>query len=541
MVSQEPVEETLPVSHLDPAAPGTTLLEVALQGVTAGAHRVHVTLNGGSVGEVTFQDQDQGRNCFVVAPSWLRQGDNDVGLTSQAGEEGISLVDAIRLTYWHTYTADHDTLRFTATGGQRVTITGFSSTAVLVLDITDPDEVRQVNGIVTPQDAGFVVSLSVTGSGPRTLVAFTPLQAKSVAAIAANQPSDWRRPWQGAELVIIGHRNFLGSIEPLRALRQNQGWRLAVVDVDDIFDELESRPQVPICGAGLLALCHSTVDAGTSLALLVGHASHDPKDYLGFGDSDFMPTKLIDTALMEAASDDWFADFDGDGLATLAVGRLPVRTVQEAERLVAKILGYERAGSGSGVLLVADSTDGFNFEDATAQVREFIPADVIVEEIDRGQLDTDVAKSQLILSLNRGPALVNYVGHGSGDLWRGNLLTTEDARELSNGARLSVYTPMTCLNGYIHDPALMSLAEALMSAEGGGAVAVWAPSGMTNAGGQATLNQALYRLLFPENQPNGVPLTLGEAVMQAKAAVSDQDILRTWILVGDPTMRLRIR
>ena len=365
VVSQEPVEETLPVSHLDPAAPGTTLLEVALQGVTAGAHRVHVTLNGVSVGEVTFQDQDQGRNRFVVAPSWLRQGDNDVGLTSQAGEEDISLVDAIHLTYWHTYTADHDTLRFTATGGQRVTITGFSSTEVLVLDITEPDEVRQVNGIVTPQDAGFVVSLSVTGSGPRTLVAFTPLQAKSVAAIAANQPSDWRRPWQGAELVIIGHRNFLDSIEPLRALRQSQGWRLAVVDVDDIFDEFNYGHKSPYAVRDFLRFATAQWALAPRFVLLVGHASHDPKDYLGFGHSDFVPTKLVDTALMEAASDDWFADFDGDGLASLAVGRLPVRTVQEGERLVAKILAYDQAGSGTGVLLVSDSNDGFNFEEAT--------------------------------------------------------------------------------------------------------------------------------------------------------------------------------
>jgi len=34
-------------------------------------------------------------------------------------------------------------------------------------------------------------------------------------------------------------------------------------------------------------------------------------------------------------------------------------------------------------------------------------------------------------------------------------------------------------------------------------------------------------------------LTLGEAVRRAKAAVSDQDVRRTWILFGDPTTRLR--
>jgi hypothetical protein len=51
---------------------------------------------------------------------------------------------------------------------------------------------------------------------------------------------------------------------------------------------------------------------------------------------------------------------------------------------VARILAYNQAGSGTGVLLVSDSNDGYNFDDATAQVRELIPADVLVEEIDRG-------------------------------------------------------------------------------------------------------------------------------------------------------------
>jgi hypothetical protein len=104
-----------------------------------------------------------------------------------------------------------------------------------------------------------------------------------------------------------------------------------------------------------------------------------------------------------------------------------------------------------------------------------------------------------------------------------------------------VYILMTCLNGYFHDPALESLGQALMSAEGGGAVAVWAPSGMTEAGGQAIMNQELYRLLFTESEPNGAPLTLGEATMRAKGAISVNDIRRTWILLGDPTMKLSLR
>jgi hypothetical protein len=48
------------------------------------------------------------------------------------------------------------------------------------------------------------------------------------------------------------------------------------------------------------------------------------------------------------------------------------------------------------------------------------------------------------------------------------------------------------------------------------------------------MNQELVRLLF-----NGQGLTLGEAAAQAKAATTDQDVRRSWILFGDPTTRLK--
>jgi len=171
---------------------------------------------------------------------------------------------------------------------------------------------------------------------------------------------------------------------------------------------------------------------------------------------------------------------------------------------------------------------------------ELIPPTVPVEEIDRGHMDGTAVKSQLLASLNHGPALVNYTGHGSVDLWRGNLLTADDAAQLSNSERLSVFITMTCLNGYFHDAAVDSLAEALLNADRGGAVAVWAPSGMTGPSSQAVMNQELYRVLFPEGSPSDEPPRLGEAIMQAKAAVTDADVRRTWILLGDPTTQLQL-
>jgi hypothetical protein len=93
---------------------------------------------------------------------------------------------------------------------------------------------------------------------------------------------------------------------------------------------------------------------------------------------------------------------------------------------------------------------------------------------------------------------------------------------------------MTCLNGFFHDVYTESLAEALMKAGQGGAVAVWSSSGLTEPEGQAAMNKELMRLLF-----NGEGLTIGEAAMRAKRVVSDPDVQRTWILFGDPTTKLK--
>ena len=74
---------------------------------------------------------------------------------------------------------------------------------------------------------------------------------------------------------------------------------------------------------------------------------------------DYVPTKMVSTLVLETASDDWFADVDGDGIPAIAIGRLPARTPEQAAAMANKIVGYERAAAGSwskSVSLVADQS-----------------------------------------------------------------------------------------------------------------------------------------------------------------------------------------
>lgn len=135
--------------------------------------------------------------------------------------------------------------------------------------------------------------------------------------------------------------------------------------------------------------------------------------------------------------------------------------------------------------------------------------------------------------------IVSYFGHGNIDQWRGGLLTPADASELANGEMLPVVFAFACLNGYFQDPALESLAESLLKAERGGAVAVWAASGMCESGPQALMDQEMFRGIFAGEGSAGGTVTLGEAVMRAKNSIMDSDVRLTYILFGDPAGRVR--
>ena len=535
VISPSGVNQILHVPSPSPSAQGDALLEVVLQGVTTTPHRVTVLLNDEEAGEVDFDGQTNVTAQIPIPQEALLEGDNLLSLRAANGETDVSLLDQVRLTYQRTYRADEDTLTCTADAGVPVTIDGFRSADIRVIDITAPEQMYEITGAVRSDETGYAVTFTTPGSGARTLFAFTENAVGKPVMIKANSPSSWSSPNSGADLVIISHRDFREALQPLMRLRQSQRLSVVFVDVEDLYDEFSFGAKDPRVIREFLRLAKAQWRTPPRVVLLAGDAGVDPRNYLGFGDNDLVPTKLIDTQYLETASDDWFTDFNDDGLPEMAVGRLPVRTKEEAAAVVAKIQWHERPVGMNGAVFVADTREGFDFEAAAREIEGLLPVSMPVHEVFRGRFQSDgEARQEVLSSIDQGPSLVTYIGHGSVGLWRGGILSSDDADGLINGARLPFVVAMTCLNGAFHDLYTRSLAEALLTAPQGGAVAVWASSGLTEPEGQLLMNKELMRLLF-----NGKSLTLGEATMRAKAATTDQDIRKTWILFGDPMTRLK--
>jgi len=531
------VTNSFTITNLDTTAATNAQLEVSLQGVSSGAHVVGVQLNSYQAGTVKFSNQEVGVAKLALPISVLQQGSTNVlTLTVEGGQQDISVVNTVQLAYPHTYTADGDYLRLTATSGLKQTIGGFSNSDIRVVDITNPGAVSALRRTIVRQGTSYAASFVPQGPGTRTLLAFTSAESSHPASLVSNNPSSWHTAQAGADVVIISHADFLSSLGPLQMLRRNQGHTVATVNVQDLYDEFNFGVKSPYALKTFLQVAKAQWSLKPHFVLLVGDATLDPRNYLGVGEDDFVPTYLIDTQLLETASDDWFADFDLDGLPELAVGRLPVRTASDASMLANRIVSYETSSSGAWthqMLLVAgvdDATDPFT--SYIAAVQALIPGTQTVSVISQGN-DAN-AHSDLVTALNAGQSLVNFAGHGSDEVWADGLLSSSDVGLLTNGSQTPFLISMTCLNGYFQDVYTVSLAKSIVLAPSGGAVAAWASSGLTDSAGQSTLNQAMVSALY-----GGQSLTIGEAAAAAKKAVSNLDIRRTWILLGDPATKLQ--
>ena len=528
----QPTDQTMAANHIAPAANAS--LEIAMQGFNIGKHQIAVSVNGALVGTLSFLDQAYSVTTLTFAQSLLTEGTNTITMVAQAGNSDFSFVDYMRLTYLHSYNADNNALKFTSAPSHSVTVNGLNDPAIRVMDVTDPASPQEMLGRVSQTPQGYAVTTGTTGgAATRTLMVFVDSQAKQAAKVAANKVSSWRQPSNSADLLIVGYADFLPSFDALKALRQQQGLVTQSVDIEDVYDEFNGGNKSPQALKDFLSYAKANWTKAPRYVLLGGTASFDPRNYLGVGATDFVPTMFVQTAHIETASDDTLADFNNDGIPEIAVGRLPARTIDEANRMVQKVIDYDQnVASGTGVLLVADVNNGFDFEANNDQLKQLVPSGYPVLDIRRGS--DPQAHQDLLDALNLGKKLVNYTGHGSVDLWEANLLTDADAATLVNAQKLSVVVAMTCLNGYFIDERIESLAHALLNSRNGGAVAMWSSSGLTAPDAQATADFELFRQLFA-----GASIRLGDATIRAKTAISDIDVRRTWILIGDPTTRFR--
>lgn len=545
VVSPTPVDQTLDVPYYDAASTQTAQLEVSLQGViTAFPHDVTVALNGTTLGDVVFTGQNQGTLKISIPVGVLQSWSNTVTLTAQNGEYDTSLVNYIRITYSHRYLADSDQLKFTGRAGDELAVGNFSS-APIVLDITDPKRPVELTPNVSSNNGKYEIAVQVpftttnpNSPGRHTLLAVAQSRIGS-ASVSANHPSHWHEAQLGADIAMVTSGEFPGTLAPLVRSHLAEGKTSAVVPVGQLYDEFTFGEHSPFAIKQFLYTATQKWKKKPGYLLLNGRASLDPRNYLGFGTLDLVPTRIVPSASLMTASDDWFSDFTNTGFPTIPTGRLPVSTADEASIVIGKIVAYEgQSTNGSwttNALFVADKNDTEDFTQDTQTVQAQLPTTMQPTDIFIDTVGNTAARTDIVNAINSGEGLVNYIGHGSEEQWAGaDIFDETTVNSLTNSDQLPVFLIMNCLNGFFQDVYSQPLGVTLMLAPNGGAVGVLASSGLNQAPPQTSLDAMVVHNAFAAKGT-----TLGEAVVNAKSQITDPDVRRTFVLFGDPAMQVK--
>lgn len=547
IVSTTPLDQSIYVPHLDKNAATPAKIEIILQGVLLGVpHEVSIAVNGATVGETSFTGEAKGTFGGTLPPGVLRSGANTVTLTAEDGDYDYSLVQSIQITYPHLYVADADSLKFTGNAGDEVKITGFDSAPAAVLDITNPDAPVQLTPQITADSVAGKYAMQVqvpwssgASASLHTLLAVASDRVDSPAGMRANHPSHWHSPQQGSDIAMVTYGDFASSLTPLIAAHAAQGKSSSVIFVDDLYDEFNFGEHSPYAIRNFLSTAMTAWHTPPHYLLLNGRASFDPRNFLGFGHLDLVPTMFVPTSNLMTASDDWFSDFSNTATPTIATGRFPVTTVDDASLVAGKVAGYEGPSANgpwsSDALFVADVNDTENFTQDSQLVEKALPKSMNVTDVFATGMSIPTAQQEIVDSINAGQLLVNYSGHGSEELWSGDdLFNNTAANALTNGTSLPVFLIMNCLNGFFQDVYEQPLAVTLMLAPNGGAVAVLASSGLNQPTPQTNLDKLVVQDALHAPYP-----AIGDAILNAKSQIKDVGVRQTFNLLGDPAMPMK--
>ncbi|MBI4614951.1 MAG: hypothetical protein HY720_15170 [Planctomycetes bacterium] len=444
------------------------------------------------------------------------------------------MLDRIRIEYFSRPQARDGRLAFRLPRAGKVRVQDVGSASPVGVEATDPDRPVWLEGMGTEPE------ISTAGrEGGRFYVA-RPDRCLVPAAIEKDRPSDLHGA-PPADYVVVAPARFLEALAPLVAHRKAEGLSVLVAELQDVYDEFSAGVVHP--GAIRAFLAHemrASEGNRPRSALLAGDWTAKP---LGDPEGAVLPVHWTEGEFFhEVASDAWYVCLDDAGRRPqIALGRIPARTPEEVALVVEKTLRYEK-GSGDWTrraFLVAGDED--QFREATDELAKLFPSGRDLVKDYQG-VEPDPGGTA-VRAWTEGLGVVHYFGHGTVLGWgrRGNLLSGETAASLANGEKTPVVFTLNCLNAAFAHPKQRSFAEAVLFAPAGGAVAF---VGSTSAC-LPEPQYRLHRLLYPSALAQGGP-RLGEALVRSLSeffdpakAEGDLDVIRSWVLLGDPALRVR--
>ncbi len=368
--------------------------------------------------------------------------------------------------------------------------------------------------------------------------------------------------------VIITHLLFKPEAERLAEFHRTHGQlAVAVVTPQQIYNEFSSGMQDLTSIRDYLKYVK---DSGSRLkyACLFGDASYDYKRR-ETANTNFVPVyesrdsfhKIFSYSsddyigFLEEEEGDWIEQRSGDHTLDIGVGRLPVKTLEEATLLVDKLIRYTTSPSTFGkwrtkVVYMADDGDGNQHMRDVELLQERIASSNPEYEVKRLFLDNFAQEEEgnatfrspemqrsFKEQIKNGALIVDYLGHGNPTaLMKEQVITRQLSDELSNRHKLPMMVTATCDFGKYDDPGEVSGAEIFLLHPSGGAIALLTTTRAVYSSTNKALNEAFHDYVF--QKIDGEYPRLGDVVRETKNNGLAGPVNRNFALLGDPMLKL---
>lgn len=267
----------------------------------------------------------------------------------------------VEVSYTSLYRARNNTLHFdtaTLSGDTSVTVTGLTDSNVWVLDVTDADAPVRCTapGAAFTPTGGGTMALSfrdnITARHDYVVIPESRMVQLTAADVMADTPSAiiGSAAEGGVDVLVVANALFLDRMQQWVRYRRAQGYRVLMVDVDDVFDEFNGG--VPGARAIDRFTRHFFELGGAGALVLIGDASEDARGLVEDSGPNFVPTHswadhvsvLDDDEVV--TTDKEYVKLPGPGGVVddepdMIVGRLPVGADSELQRVLFKIFEFE--------------------------------------------------------------------------------------------------------------------------------------------------------------------------------------------------------
>ncbi|NJB84256.1 hypothetical protein GGR26_000001 [Lewinella marina] len=406
-------------------------------------------------------------------------------------------------------------------------------------------------------------------------VAFRPGSSLLTPVALGQVPNQNLHAIRTADMVIVTHPDFLAQAEKLADHRRSHnGYTVQLVTTQQIYHEFSGGRDDPAAIRNFVRMVYER-DPNLRYLLLFGDGSFDHRNIYQMG-TNFIPVFQHEGAFTQVKSfpaDDFYGIMTpavgGQPLApdlSIAVGRLPIKSADEAGPVIEKLIRYDTDPSAFGdwrtrMVFVGDDEDGGKHTIDVNRVAKAVAArkpdlnfdklyfDLFPQQsLSSGDRFPDITEG-LDRAVFRGALAVTYLGHGGPRGWaQERVLTIPQIRNWTRPAgspdpiQPPVFITATCTFSNYDDASFVSAGEEALLTPRGGVVALMTTTRPVFATRNYELTNNTVQAML--DRPDGEWRSLGDIIRIAKNETTpidrgsflagDTENARKYTLLGDP-------